>query len=165
MITCSMEVHRLLGHQDPFEESIGSNGRRLPKHLAMVLHLMDQTFSRLPDSCGKNLNRVVVKGKLYFIGAQLARLVHRSPYNLYRSMRNHGVVYRTYSWPKANQLSSSIADAVTHSRCVTLVELESVLHFFYHNFQRTQTGFRKSIRPARIEYKSLSYFNTNSHLK
>ena len=84
----AMQVEQLKSSHDYWSD----NELSLPKNLAFILHMLDQTFSLLPGANGRKLDRVTINGVVCLIGIQLAKVTRRTTYNLYRAMRVHGTL-------------------------------------------------------------------------
>ena len=151
-----MKISQVLSSYDHLANIQGSGQKNLPKDLAIILLLMDQAFSTLPQSKGRKLDRIGLGDTLYFIGAQLANLTRRTTFNLYRAMRTQRVPCVKATALQVRHINLHKLPFVGQAPSITLVPLEQGLVFFrdslyalrYHSlisyldFQRTQTGKR-----------------------
>lgn len=139
---------------------VGSHGVPLPEDQAIVLNLMDRTFSLLPGADNRCLDRVVMDNKIYLIGVQLAHLTKRTTYNLYRAMRSHGVEPIRASPSQLKHFRSTpipFLTSQTNARSVTFVPLEQALQFFLQDFRRLEAGHIKSLgKSAKSKKRPLS---------
>ena len=126
----AMQVEQLKSSHDYWSD----NELSLPKNLAFILHMLDQTFSLLPGANGRKLDRVTINGVVCLIGIQLAKVTRRTTYNLYRAMRVHGI--RSVQASKQQLLASlngSLGPFLSNNCArgrVTFIPLVDALLFF-----------------------------------
>ena len=131
-----MDVAELQNSQAPFPYlAKGSNGLPLPPLFAITLELMDRTFALLPGAENRSLSRITFGSQVYLIGIQLAQLTKRTTYNLYRSMRAHGVtIHRATSEQLARFKQTHVPFLTSrhNARSITFIQMEEALQFIIY---------------------------------
>lgn len=95
---------------------------------------------------GKNLSVVIIEERKYLIGVQIAKLLKRETFNLYRSMKVKGIeIVRAVS--EQVEFLMRVNAVKRGTRSVTLISYEPTVEFVEHEFQRIQ----KSDAPRRGE--------------
>lgn len=86
---------------------------------------------------GKNLSVVLIEERKFLIGVQIAKLLKRETFNLYRSMKVKGIeIVRAVS--EQVEFLMRVNAVKRGTRSVTLISYEPTVEFVEHEFQRIQ---------------------------
>jgi hypothetical protein len=92
---------------------------------------------------GKRMNVVLLNEKTYFLGVEIAKLLQRETYNLYRSLHCKGIpCYRATPVQVDYMLKAQILKY--GSRSATLVPVDKVMPYIEENLKKTPRVSRKT---------------------
>ena len=139
----AMDIRSLLNGstENPYLTRVGSHEGLLSIENSFVLHLMDCTFMLLPDSRGRKLDKVLMNDSFYFIGVQIAHLLKRETYNLYRTLKKHGVHCVKATTLQVQYLNSQNLPFVSKVHSVTLIPLHESLDYFRTGIHKIAFSF------------------------
>ena len=93
---------------------------------------MDNTFGHINGTQAPFLDRVIISGGVYFIGMQLAKLLKRTTFNLYRAMRASRVRLKRASPQHLHHFKQKRVPFLGPSnrlKSITFLPLEQTLEF------------------------------------